>query len=148
MTTVKKLSVAHWATTIVFSLALTWSAVLYLTRAPAMIEVMTVHLGYPLYFVMILGIAKLLGVATLIFAPWPRLKEWAYAGFTIDLIGAFLSHLSVGDPIGRALIPIGFLALLAVSYASWRRIGRRPPGTLDTATRPAGPPLEGARAVF
>ena len=113
--------IIHWIATVAFVVPMAWSAIQYLTEAPKMVETMTVHLGYPMYFLKILGVAKLLGVLALLVSRPVRLKEWAYAGFTFDLIGAFLSHLSVGDPIGRALIPIGFLALMAVSYATWRR---------------------------
>ena len=120
----RTVSIIHWVSTVVFLVPLTWSAIQYLTEAPRMVETMTVHLGYPMYFLMILGVAKLLGAAALLVGRPPRLKEWAYAGFTFDLVGAFLSHVFVGDPLTTALIPIGFLALLAVSYASWRGAGR------------------------
>lgn len=87
---------------------------------------MTVHLGYPIYFVKILGVAKLLGAAALLYPGLRRLKEWAFAGFTFDLLGAFYSHLSSGDSLGIALVPIAFLALLAVVYASLRRLEVEP----------------------
>lgn len=57
------------------------------------------NLGYPMYLLTILGVAKLLGVITVLAPGFTRLKEWAYAGFTFDLLGAFLSHLAVKDPI-------------------------------------------------
>lgn len=118
----RTLRIVHWIATLAFVVPLVWSAIQYLTEAPKMVETMTVHLGYPLYFVMILGVAKLLGAAALIVGRPRRLKEWAYAGLTFDLLGAFVSHLSVGDPLLTvALIPIAFLVLLAISYATWRR---------------------------
>jgi uncharacterized membrane protein YphA (DoxX/SURF4 family) len=120
----KTVSIIHWVSTVVFILPLAWSAIQYLIEAPKMVETMTVHLGYPMYFLKILGVAKLLGAVALLVGRPPRLKEWAYAGFTFDLIGAFLSHLCVGDPLTTALIPVGFLALLAVSYVTWRRAGQ------------------------
>lgn len=88
-----------------------------------MVETMK-HLGYPNYFLKILGTAKLMGVAALLYGYFPLLKEWAYAGFTFDLIGAFWSHLASGDPFYIALVPIGFLAVLAISYVSWKRLER------------------------
>jgi DoxX-like family len=123
---VTKTRVVYWIATILFVLPLAWSAVLYFTEAPKMVETMT-HLGYPLYFMKILGTAKLLGVAALLYPGFPRLKEWAYAGFTFDLIGAFCSHLASGDPIYIALVPIGFLALLAISYWCWKAPDRHVP---------------------
>ena len=65
-------------------------------RLPQVAEAFT-HLGFPAYFRVELSLAKLLGVV-LILAPLPaRLKEWAYAGFAIDLASALIAHLSVGD---------------------------------------------------
>jgi hypothetical protein len=61
-------------------------------------------------------------VAAILFGRLPRLKEWAYAGFTFDLIGAFWSHLKSGDPIYIAAVPLCFLGVLAVSYLSWKRL--------------------------
>ncbi len=119
----KKVLIIHWIATVAFIAPLVWSAYQYLTEAPKMVETMTAHLGYPMYFIKILGVAKLLGAAALLVNRPMRLKEWAYAGFTFDLIGAFVSHLAVGDPLTTALIPLGFLALMAVSYATWRRAG-------------------------
>jgi uncharacterized membrane protein YphA (DoxX/SURF4 family) len=119
--------IIHWIATVAFVVPLVWSAIQYLTGAPKMVETMTVHLGYPMYFLTILGVAKLLGAAALLAGRPVRIKEWAYAGFTFDLVGAFVSHLAVGDPLTTALIPVGFLALLLVSYATWRRPARWEP---------------------
>jgi uncharacterized membrane protein YphA (DoxX/SURF4 family) len=118
----------YWTATILFALPLLWSGLQYLVDAPKMMTTMS-HLGYPPYFSKILGVAKVLGVAALLYPAWPRLKEWAYAGFTFDVIGAFVSHLSSGDSLTIALVPIGFLALLVVSYWSWRKLG------IDATTR-------------
>lgn len=121
----KKVRLIYWISTVLFVLPLAWSAVLYLTEAPKMLATMT-HLGYPIYFIKILGIAKLLGVAALLYPGLPLLKEWAFAGFTFDLVGAFLSHLSSGDSLWIALVPLAFLALLAAAYASWKRLEVEP----------------------
>ncbi|MEK6324758.1 MAG: DoxX family protein [Acidobacteriota bacterium] len=118
--TSKRVRIVYWVSTLLFVLPLTWSAILYLVEAPKMVETMT-HLGYPIYFMKVLGTAKLLGVAAILYGRFPRLKEWAFAGFTFDLIGAFLSHLSSGDPLYVAVIPLGFLGVLMVSYLSWKR---------------------------
>ena len=50
-----------------------------------------VHLGYPLYFITIIGFWKVLGAITLLAPGFPRLKEWAYAGIFFDLTGAAAS---------------------------------------------------------
>jgi DoxX-like family len=120
MASSKVARIGYWVSTVVFVLALGWSAVMCLTEAPKMVATMA-HLGYPLYFVKALGVAKLLGLVALL-AGWPRLKEWAYAGFAFDLIGACVSHLSAGDGMRVALVPLGFLVLLAISYVAHRRL--------------------------
>lgn len=122
----KVLSICYWASTLVFSAALAWSAVQYLTEAPRMQATMIGHLGYPDYFPKILAVFKLAGVVALLvpLAGFPfgrELKEWAYAGFTFDLIGACASHLSVGDSLAIAAVPLAFLVLLAASYWLWKR---------------------------
>jgi hypothetical protein len=77
---------------------------------------MSKHLGYPLYFTPFLGVLKLLGVIAMLIPGFPRIKEWVYAGFTFDLVGALYSFIAVGDkPKDYALFVI-FFALLIVSY--------------------------------
>lgn len=109
-------TVGYWATTGLFSLMFTFSGFAAVTHQPAMAAGYA-HLGYPAYFLTLLGTAKLLGVATLLAPGLPRLKEWAYAGFTINLVSAALSHLAMGDGAGKAAAPI---VLLGVLLASWR----------------------------
>jgi hypothetical protein len=74
------------------------------------------HLGYPSYLLTILGVAKLLGVAALVYPRWRTLTEWAYAGFSFDLLGASASHAFSGDPLANILSPLVFLGLLSASY--------------------------------
>ncbi|MEP6848146.1 MAG: DoxX family protein [Acidobacteriota bacterium] len=80
-----------------------------------------VHLGYPVYLLPFLGLAKILGSLTVVLPRFPRLKEWAYAGIVFDLIGALYSHLSVGDPASFWIFPVVGLTLAAGSYTFWRR---------------------------
>lgn len=74
------------------------------------------HLGYPVYFLTILGIWKILGVAALLSPKTALLKEWAYAGFFFTMSGAIFSHVAVGDQ-GKDLIPSALLLVLTV--VSW-----------------------------
>lgn len=78
------------------------------------------HLGYPMYLLPFLGVAKLLGTITILVPKFKTLKEWAYAGLSIDLIGAVYSIVQV-DGIKSALIPFVALIFLAVSYLFWSR---------------------------
>ena len=75
-----------------------------------------IHLGYPVYFLTILGIWKILGVVALLIPKYPLLKEWAYAGFFFIMSGAVFSHIESGDPL-KELFPS--LLLLALTVVSW-----------------------------
>ena len=87
---------------------------------PQVAEAFT-HLGFPPYFRVELALAKLLGVVLLL-APVPgRLKEWAYAGFAIDLGSAMIAHLAVGDGPEAWSWAAGSGVLGALSYFFWRR---------------------------
>ena len=113
--------IAYWVTTalVVFELALggVWD-VLRVPQVRALIE----RLGYPPYFLVILGIWKLLGAVALVIPKFPRLKEWAYAGVVFDLTGAVASLFASG------LIDVGAMAypivMTGVAVASW---ALRPP---------------------
>lgn len=73
------------------------------------------HVGYPQQLRILLGIAKLLGAITLVLPRLPKLKEWAYAGFTFAWIAAFVAHYLAKDA-ARAYMPLVLLVLLAISY--------------------------------
>jgi len=106
---------AYWICTALLVLWLTPSGVLDLMRVPNVVQILH-HLGYPTYLGPILGVAKLLAVAAILYPRTRVLREWAYAGITIDLLGAFVSHAVVHDPIGVKIIPLLVLALAAGSY--------------------------------
>jgi uncharacterized membrane protein YphA (DoxX/SURF4 family) len=75
-----------------------------------------VHVGYPLYFMTIIGVWKILGVIVILIPGFRLLKEWAYAGFFFVMSGAVISHIAVGDGIAETY-PAASLLLLTV--ASW-----------------------------
>lgn len=123
----KTLRILYWVVTMLFVLGQGWSAFEMLREAPRMTQTIS-ELGYPVYFMKILGIAKLLGIAAIVYGGFPRLKEWAYAGFTFDTIGAFFSHVSAGDAfIPIAIVPLMFLALQLASYFLWHRLAAAAP---------------------
>ncbi len=110
-----KKNLPYWITTALFAFALTGSGLMTVTQQPPMVAAYT-HLGYPLYFMTILGVSKLVGVAILLAPGLPRLKEWAYAGFAINMSAAVVSHLASGDPVGQATAPV---VLLSLALSSW-----------------------------
>ena len=82
------------------------------------------RLGYPEYLLSLLGTAKLLGVAALLYPGMPRLKEWAYAGFAFDLGGATISQLVSGSAVTQVLPPAICGSLVATSYIAYRATTR------------------------
>ena len=111
----KREEAIYWVLTGVFCAFFTAGGTAHVLRAEGMAESM-VALGYPLYVMTILGVAKLSGVVALLVPGQPFLKEWAYAGFTIDLLGATASHLLAGDPLSSSIPPLGLLLVGAGSY--------------------------------
>jgi DoxX-like family len=106
--------IAYWAATIVFAAFMAFDAYAFLSHDPKMTAALA-SLGYPAYFMSILGTAKLLGVVAILVPGAPRLKEWAYAGFTFTFLGAFFSHLASGQQ-KEAAMPLVALVIMAVSY--------------------------------
>ena len=73
-------------------------------------------LGYPLYFMQILGVAQLLGIAAILTSVSPTLKEWAYAGIFFNMMGAFVSHVAHEDAAWSIVVT---LAIAGITLASW-----------------------------
>jgi putative oxidoreductase len=105
---------AYWVATLLFTSFMAYNAFAYLRGDPRMMSAFA-RLGYPSYFPEILWVAKLLGVIALLVPAAPRLKEWAYAGFTFTLLGAMVSHVAVGQQ-REAITPFVALAIMSVSY--------------------------------
>src|SRR3989338_1739639 len=120
----RTMNVLYWILTILFALAMLFSAISELMHTPSADKALT-DLGYPVYLNTILGIAKLLGVIAIVQTKWNTIKEWAYAGFTIDIVGAALSIYLNGDGIAMALMTLPFLVVLFVSYSLWKKLSNR-----------------------
>ena len=117
--TPKARATVYWVITALFCLQMAFTAYAELTL-PQVAEAFT-HLGFPAYFRVELSWAKLIGIALLIAPVSARLKEWAYAGFAIDLASALIAHFAVGDgpqAWGWAAVTS---VLWALSYFFWRR---------------------------
>lgn len=114
----KKNKIIYWSLTGLVSLGFLMSSFMYLGKSAELMENFA-KIGFPVYFVSILGLAKLLGAIALV-NPWfPKLKEWAYAGFTFVLLGAVWTHLATSTPFAAPLV---FLVLLGASYFFYQRI--------------------------
>jgi len=109
-------TIVYWASTGLVAAMALLSTYFYLTGSPPAVQGFA-HVGYPQQLRVLLGVAKLLGAIALVIPGWPRLKEWAYAGFTFAWIAAFFAHYLAKDG-GQAFMPLILLALLAVSYVT------------------------------
>jgi hypothetical protein len=108
----------YWTVTALFCLQMSFTAYAQL-KLPQAAEAFT-RLGFPDYFRVELSWAKLLGVAVLL-APVPaRLKEWAYAGFAINIASALIAHLALGEGPEAWGYAAGTGVLWALSYFVWR----------------------------
>lgn len=112
--TQKKQAVLYWIVTAPVVAMMMLSAVGLLVPFPQNAEGM-VHLGYPSYFMTILGVAKALGSVALLYRRFPVLTEWAYAGFTFVFLSAAYSHFATGDGPIKTVVPLVFLGLLLAS---------------------------------
>src|ERR1051325_9847396 len=116
----KAITIMYWIVTVLFCLQMSFTAYAQL-RLPQVAEAVN-HFGFPAYFRVELSLAKLLGVVLLI-GPAPiRLKEWAYAGFAINLASALIAHFAVGDGPEAWIWAAATGVLWGLSYFFWRRL--------------------------
>jgi len=129
-------AIAYWAATGMIVFAMFSGGVAELMHRPETINGMR-ELGYPVYFIMIIGFWKLLGSAALLAPGLPRVKEWAYAGIFFNMTGAAVSHVvnhSAGWHVGVTL------SLAAITIASW---ALRPASRTLVASRPVAASIDG-----
>jgi hypothetical protein len=124
---------AYWLATAAVVAEMGAGGVLDIARLTSFRE-LVVHLGYPVYFLVLLGVWKVLGAAALLVPRRPLLKEWAYAGAIFTYTGAIVSHLTTGYALGE----LGWLtAITTLTVVSWalRPASRRipPPGPAAAA---------------
>lgn len=117
----KKINIIYWVSTGLFAAFMLLGSVPDVIQHPQAVEIVVKHLGYPAYFLPYLGIAKILGVVAILYPGFPRLKEWAYAGLTFDMISAMYSGYAVGDPPLSWLFILLPIAVMAVSYVFYHK---------------------------
>lgn len=110
----KKNKIIYWTATILMLLSGVSTAPMYFTN-PMFIQTFH-HLGFPDYFRIELGVFKIIGAIVLLLPMIPaKFKEWAYAGFGITFISAFIAHSAL-DGFPASIFPLIPLAFLVVSY--------------------------------
>ena len=126
----KAKNIAYWVTTVLVAFSMS-GGIAQLARVPGVVDGFVRVLGYPPYFVTILGFWKVAGAIAILVPRFPRLKEWAYAGIFFDLTGATASSAAVGGAAFHILAPL-IVAVLAVT--SW---ALRPPSRVIGVLFPA-----------
>jgi DoxX-like family len=123
---------AYWLATIPVVGELGLGGIWDIARIPYVRDLVT-HLGYPTYFLVLLGTWKVLGAIALLIPGRPLLKEWAYAGAFFTYTGAMASHLTTGYDLGE----VGLLAVMtSLTVLSW---ALRPPSRRIGGGQPSGP---------
>ncbi|HSY76187.1 MAG TPA: DoxX family protein [Bacteroidia bacterium] len=117
----KKVNIAYWIVTGLYGLFIIGTSIPDVTNNPDAVKIITTQLGYPAYFTVFIGIAKILGGIAILIPGFPRIKEWAYAGLAFDLIGATYSTIAVGEPASHWGFMAIFFAVLFTSYALYHK---------------------------
>jgi len=116
--TTKTNKIIYWIATIWLALGMVSTGLVQLLKhktGAGGVDSVT-HLGYPIYFLTILGTWKILGSITVLIPKFTLLKEWAYAGFFFAMSGAIFSHIATGNSVSE-MLPA--LLLLILTMASW-----------------------------
>ena len=116
MTIEKRNRIIYWVATIWMSFGMLSGGIFQLMQMEEAVKSFT-HLGYPLYFLTILGVWKILGVIAVLIPKFPLVKEWAYAGFFFAMTGAMFSHIVMKDSFGELFPSFLSLILVMVSWA-------------------------------
>ncbi len=111
----KSHKIIYWISTVWLALGTVSSGIIQLIKTPTEVEFIQA-LGYPVYFLTLLGIWKLLGTIAILAPRYPLVKEWAYAGFFFTMTGAVFSHLANGDAF---TLTIPAFLLIALTVVSW-----------------------------
>ncbi|MES2985586.1 MAG: DoxX family protein [Patescibacteria group bacterium] len=119
----KRNKIIYWISTVWLALGMVSSGIIQIMQTPTEVEFIT-QLGYPVYFLMIIGVWKILGTIAILVPKYPLVKEWAYAGFFFCMSGAVFSHFGNGDAF-TTMLPAILLTVLTVVSWKFRPEGRK-----------------------
>jgi len=111
----KRNKIIYWIATLWLSLGMLSTGIVQLIPLEEE-KTMMIHLGYPIYFLTLLGVWKILGVLAILIPKYPLLKEWAYAGFFFAMSGALFSHFASGDGAKEYFGPSLLIVLTILSW--------------------------------
>ena len=111
----KRNKIIYWVSTLWLALGMTSTGIVQLFQMKEEVGFI-LKMGYPSFFLSILGLSKLLGVVAVLIPKFPLLKEWAYAGFFFTMTGALYSHIASGNSVSEMFPPLLLLVLTIVSW--------------------------------
>lgn len=112
----KKLNILYWVFTGLYAIFIFVTAIPNVISNAESVKLIVTTMGYPMYFLPFIGIAKCLGAIALVIPSFPRLKEWAYSGLFFDLVGAVYSFIALGFPVKDWAPMFLFFIVLGLSY--------------------------------
>lgn len=111
----KRNKIIYWIATLWLALGMLSTGIVQLLHVKAD-TAFIIDMGYPVFFLTILGIWKILGVISVLIPKFPLVKEWTYAGFFFIMSGAIFSHIAVGNPIDKIWPAVLLLVLTLISW--------------------------------
>jgi hypothetical protein len=116
----KKQTILYWTFTILFALLMLFTAVGGLQPSEGAVKIMHDGMGYPVYFIRFVSVAKIVGAIAILVPSFNRIKEWAYAGLFFDLIAAIYSGVaSAGKFDPMMLTMLIWIVPGILSYYYW-----------------------------
>lgn len=117
----KKITIWYWVVNVLFAGFMIFTAIPDVANNADAVKMIHSDMGYPLYFLLFIGVAKILGGIAVLIPGFPRIKEWAYAGLTFDLIAATYSFAAMGKPAAEWAPMFIFIAVAFIAYALYHK---------------------------
>jgi uncharacterized membrane protein YphA (DoxX/SURF4 family) len=111
----KRDKIIYWISTLWLALGMVSTGIVQILQNKEEVDFI-LALGYPAYFLTLLGLWKIAGAVAVLVPRFPLLKEWAYAGFFFSMSGAIYSHLATGAAVTETFPALLLLVLTAVSW--------------------------------
>ena len=135
----KTMKIIYWVSTLWLALGMLSTGVVQLLRWKEDVD-LVVSLGYPVYFLTLIGVWKIFGVVTVLIPKFPLLKEWAYAGLFFDLAGAIYSGVAASGKFDPMMLTMAIWIVPGVlSYYFWhKKMHKKEPARTKTRYETVG----------
>ena len=117
----RTLNILYWSITGLLAAFMIFSSLDNVVTGEQSVQFIHDKMGYPVYFIPWIGVAKMLGSIALLRPVWARVKEWAYFGVFLDLSTATYSFIALGEPVAGYAPMFLFIAVLVLSYVLYRK---------------------------